>query len=105
MEMTELRSKEEVKQEIEATRRDTKRALREAKTAWVTENPAVLAWQRTRARAQQAKMTVAMKARSTDCQLRSKIYGWLGIAAAAGMLIGFFAKRKRTRTTIEDRCC
>lgn len=106
MEMTELRSKEEVKQEIEATRRESKRALREAKSAWITENPAVVAWRKTKARAYDTKVAVTDKAHATDSAVRSNIYKLLGAAALVGAAVGFFAKRKRARNRfVMDRCC
>ncbi|MBA4146895.1 MAG: hypothetical protein H0X66_02185 [Verrucomicrobia bacterium] len=97
MELTELRSKEEVKHDIESTRRAASRSLREAKAAWVTENPAVVAWKRTKFRAKEAKIAVADKAHTTNCAVRSNIYRLLGVAAVAGVAVGFLSRRKKVR--------
>ncbi len=105
MELTELRSKEEVKQDIEATRRSTEQALHDAKTALVTENPAVLAWKRTKLRAQETKFALSEKARSTDCKVRTNIYSLLGGAALLGIAAGFLLHRKRqAKARLEDYC-
>ncbi|MFN7138898.1 MAG: hypothetical protein ACK4UN_06145 [Limisphaerales bacterium] len=102
MELTELRSKEEVKQDIEATRKETKQALRDTKVAWVTQNPAILAWQRTKAGAQQTKYAVSYKMHTTDCAIRDNIYKLMALAGITGAVVGVLALRKRRA---KSPCC
>ena len=97
METLEVRSKEEVVRDIEASRKGTKVALKETKVAWVDENPALLAWKRATLRAKYTKDRAVDKAKLADCKVRNRIYMWLGIAAVAGTVIGFWKGSSRKR--------
>jgi ElaB/YqjD/DUF883 family membrane-anchored ribosome-binding protein len=91
----ELRSKDEIKADIERNRYQVRSAFGRTKTAVVERNPAVLAWQATRRKFFEAKIKSASKARQADVAVRSNIYRTIAFAAIAGIVAGLFVPRKR----------
>lgn len=92
---TELRSKEEIAEDIERNRYQVRSAFKRTKTAVVERNPAVLAWQATKQKCFTAKQKSVVKARRADISIRSNIYRTIAFAAIAGIVVGLFAPRKR----------
>lgn len=106
METIALRSKEDVKREIEASRKETRRALRDARAVWAHENPAVRAWRKTRSKAHDTRIALKDKVSTADSAVRSHIYQWIGGAALVGAVVGFLMQRKRIRSQGRaGRCC
>ncbi|MDB6026105.1 MAG: hypothetical protein JWM68_2328 [Verrucomicrobiales bacterium] len=95
METADLRSKEEIKADIEQNRHQVRSQYRRTKTAVVEQNPAVLAWQATKRKFSRAKAKSVLRAREADISVRSNVYRTLAFAAIAGVLVGLFAPRKR----------
>ncbi len=94
-ETAELRSKDEIKADIERNRTEVTSAVRRTKTAAVERNPAVLAWRATKRKYFATKAKSVSKARQTDVTIRSNIYRSIGFVLLAGMVVGLFARRKR----------
>jgi len=102
METVELRSKEEITRDIEATRRQVKDAFKSTKYAVTEANPAVRAWKVTKRSALSAKDKTVAKACDADAAIRGNIYKAIGIAAGAGAVVGLFLswKRKKARNRL-----
>lgn len=109
----ETRSKEEVIQDIEADRKEARRALRGTKYAWTGGNPAVRAWKATKgavvdtkdkivAKTCETKTKIAVQAEAADMKVRENIYRGIGIAVGVGALVGFIARK---RIVARKSCC
>ncbi len=94
MDTPDLRSKEEIARDIEATRRDVSNALDHTKDAFIGKNPGVLAWKATKARYEECKEVVAEKTQKTDAVIRDNIYRSMGMALLGGAVVGFLATPK-----------
>jgi len=94
METAELRSKEEIKREIEESRRDVKVALDETRTTWKGRNAAARAWRSTKQAAAKTTRTVTEKAKATDCAIRDNIYSAIGGAVCVGAVAGFIIRKR-----------
>lgn len=94
METAELRSKDEIKREIEESRRDVKVALQETRTTWKGRNAAARAWRATKQAAGKTKRTVTTKAKATDCAIRDNIYSAIGAAVGLGAVAGLIVRSR-----------
>ena len=94
METAELRSKEEIKRDIEESRGEVKSALRQTRSTFKTRNAATRAWKATKRAAEKTKRTVTEKAKTTDYAIRDHIYGAIGAAVAVGAVAGLVARKR-----------
>jgi len=96
------KSKEEISRDVEKTRSEAKRALRNVGEVWSGKNAVASAWRSTKGTYFRAQDKVVDAAQATDDRIRSNIYASVGIALGVGAIIGFFAtnkpaRKKRTR--------
>ena len=101
---TELRSKEEITRDIEATRAEVKNVLRQTRRATKGPNAAKRAWAKTKDAAAKTKETIVRtsetaveKTKAADRAIRGNIYSSLGVAAAVGAAAGFVVRKKIRR--------
>lgn len=94
---------EEVARDVEQTRSEAKRALRNAGEVWSGRNAIASAWRSTKRSYFRAHDKVADAASATDNTVREKIYASVGIAVGVGAAIGYLltsrprSRRKRKR--------
>jgi ElaB/YqjD/DUF883 family membrane-anchored ribosome-binding protein len=98
----ELRSKEEIAEDIERNRHQARSAYVRTKTAVVERNPAVLAWRATKQKCFEAKQRSVVQARRTDLKVRTNLYRTIAFAAIAGIVVGLFAPRKNKVILIRE---
>jgi ElaB/YqjD/DUF883 family membrane-anchored ribosome-binding protein len=112
METTELRSKEEVIRDIEATRIDVKETLRATRNPFGEQNAVRRFWKATKNTAAQAttstrraavktrdavirtKDKVVTAAHVTDETIRGNVYTSVGVALCVGTAVGFLVSRR-----------
>jgi ElaB/YqjD/DUF883 family membrane-anchored ribosome-binding protein len=91
------KSKEEIARDVDQTRSEAKRALRNVGEVWTGKNAVASAWRSTKGSYFRAQDKVVDVAQATDDRIRSNIYASLGIALGVGAIIGFFITDKRSR--------
>lgn len=92
------KSKEEIAQDVEETRVEAKRALRNVGDVWKGKNAIASAWRSTKGGYFRAQEMVVDAVETTDDKLRSNIYKSLGITIGIGAILGFFlTNRPRLR--------
>jgi ElaB/YqjD/DUF883 family membrane-anchored ribosome-binding protein len=96
------KSKEEVARDVEQTRSEAKRALRNVGEVWSGKNAVASAWRSTKGTYFRAQDKVLDAAETTDDTIRSHVYASIGIALGVGAIVGFFvtnkpSKKKRNR--------
>ena len=97
------RSKEEVARDVEQTRAEAKRAVRNAGEVWSGQNAVASAWRSTKGTYFRAHDKVLDGAYAVDDTVHENIYAAIGIALGLGALVGYFATSKPLRRKRKNR--
>jgi ElaB/YqjD/DUF883 family membrane-anchored ribosome-binding protein len=88
------RSLKEVKQDVENTRADAKRALRNVGEVWSGRNAVASAWRSTKQTYWRTQDKVADTVYGADKSVRENVYMSAGIALGVGAILGYFLTNK-----------
>jgi len=97
MEIEGLRSKRQILNDIEQTRKEARQTLKGTKKAWSGGNAVARAWRATKEKTADTKEKVASKAHAADDAICNNIYRSLGIALCVGAVAGFLIRMRRSR--------
>ncbi len=93
----ETKSKHEVARDVEVTRAEAQRALRNASEVWSGKNVVASAWRSTKGKYRRTQDRIADSAHASDEALRTHIYSSIGVAVGIGALMGFLFAGKSSR--------
>lgn len=100
----EYKSKEEIARDVEQTRLQAKRVLKEAGEVWSGKNAVASAWRSTKGGYFRAQDKVAQTAETTDEAIRTNIYTSLGVALGVGMILGLLTRNKSHKARRNKNC-
>jgi ElaB/YqjD/DUF883 family membrane-anchored ribosome-binding protein len=88
------RSRQEVARDVESTRNEARRALRNAGEVWSGRNAIASAWRSTKRKYYTAQDKISESAYVADNTVRENVYPSVGIALGVGAILGYFLTRK-----------
>jgi ElaB/YqjD/DUF883 family membrane-anchored ribosome-binding protein len=102
MELTDLRSKEEVTRDMDRERSRARMLVKDTKYMFVERNPGVRAWRATRAALNTCKTkvtagsrAVVTRIRSTNDYIQIRTYRSIAVTLVAGMVLGWLTTSRR----------
>lgn len=88
------KTREEAARDVEQTRSEARRALKNAGEVWSGRNAVAAAWRSTKDSYFRTQDRVVDKVATADDVIRTNVYASVGIALGVGAILGFFVTKK-----------